>query len=113
MHVIGMTSRREYEYCVPIDVLRVPGEEDVRVVERFGELLRSFEGTHKFHNFTRAGRMQGPKHKHTWEDGDGDGSRGEEPTTQWPADVVEMGDVRKAKCESVWRRRGATWFIAV
>lgn len=86
-------SFREYEYIVPLELLRpfegtgreVEGEDDDALIARFINLLVRYQGTHNFHNFTKiksrdlvkrlkakAGGSRGWIHQHNRNEGEGE-----------------------------------------
>jgi len=87
-------SFREYEYIVPLELLRpfegtgreVEGEDDDALIARFIKLLVRYQGTHNFHNFTKiksrdlvrrlkakAGGSRGWIHQNNRNEGEGGG----------------------------------------
>lgn len=92
-------SFREYEYIVPLELLRpfegtgreVEGEDDDALIARFINLLMRYQGTHNFHNFTKiksrdlvkrlkakAGGSRGWIHKNNRNEGEGGKEGGRE-----------------------------------
>lgn len=58
-----LSSYREYEYLFPYQALTLERTLDESVVQELNKIASKFQGTHKFHNYTRKLKMGDPQAK--------------------------------------------------
>lgn len=70
LHAIKLTTQgfdvrksarsRIYEYICPVSVYRTKGESTEEIVTRITNIIKVFEGTHNFHNYSRGQKFTDP-----------------------------------------------------